>query len=293
MQHQPGILEPLPSAARFLTFNVRHGADPRAALRRLAALCTDGSMVVGLGESLLTALGVGIDGLRPFPASSHHGIDVPATPTALWVWLRNGDRGVLVHAARTVADAIAEAFALGSSIDGFMYRDSRDLSGYVDGTENPTGERAMATAIVQGRGPGLDGSSFVAVQKWRHDLDVWATKSTQEQDHTFGRSIADNEELDDAPASAHVKRTAQESFDPEAFVVRRSMPWSDAGAAGLVFVAFGATLDPFEALLSRMIGAEDGITDALFSFTRPETGAYYWCPPATGSGLDLRAVLGA
>jgi len=292
MQYQPGVLEPLPKAARFLTFSLRHGADPRPALRRLASRCTDGSTVVGLGESLITAVGARIDGLRPFPASSQHGIDVPATPRALWVWLRYDDRGELVHAARAVVGCLADAFTVDSSTDGFMYRDSRDLTGYVDGTENPTGEKATTTAIVQGRGPGLDGSSFVAVQKWRHDLDVWATKSTQEQDYTLGRRIADNEELDEAPPSAHVKRTAQESFDPEAFVVRRSMPWSDARGEGLVFIAFGATLDPFEALLNRMIGADDGITDALFSFTRPETGAYYWCPPMSGAGLDLRAVLG-
>jgi len=37
----------------------------------------------------------------------------------------------------------------------------------------------------------------------------------------FGRRRDDNEEIADAPPSAHVKRTAQESFEPEAFVLRR------------------------------------------------------------------------
>jgi putative iron-dependent peroxidase len=77
------------------------------------------------------------------------------------------------------------------------------------------------------------------------------------------------EEMDDAPVSAHVKRTAQESFSPEAFVVRRSMPWSSGRAAGLMFVAFGSSVDAFEAQLRRMVGLEDGMTDALFRHVAP------------------------
>jgi putative iron-dependent peroxidase len=209
----------------------------------------------------------------------------------LWCWLRNDDRGELVHATHRIRGALADAFAVESIIDSFMYGESRDLSGYIDGTENPTSDEAVETAIVGDRGPGLDGSSFVAVQRWRHDLETWAAKTPAQRDDTFGRRIADNTEFDEAPDSAHVKRTAQESFEPAAFVVRRSMPWADADGEGLVFIAFGASLDPFEALLRRMVGAEDGITDALFTFTRPETGAYFWCPPVRDGRLDLSAVL--
>ena len=77
---------------------------------------------------------------------------------------------------------------------------------------------------------------------------------------------------------------------PTAFIVRRSMPWADACQAGLVFVAFGNSFDAFDALLRRMVGAEDGIVDALFTFTRPISGSYFWCPPMKNGRLDLRAV---
>jgi putative iron-dependent peroxidase len=290
MRAQAGILAPLPRAARYLTYHVRPGADPRDALRRLSARCDGESVVVGLGASLVAELSGTIEGLRPFPSLSGPGFDVPATPASLWCWLRDDDRGELVHATRDVDDAIHGAFDLGGCIDAFMFRDGRDLTGYVDGTENPTGERARDVAIRRGAGPGLDGSSFVAVQQWRHDLDAFAELKPSQQDATFGRRLSDNEEIDDAPPSAHVKRTAQESFDPPAFVVRRSMPWADADGEGLVFVAFGASLDPFEALLRRMTGQEDGLPDALFQFTHPVTGAYFWCPPIAGEGLDLRAL---
>ena len=113
---------------------------------------------------------------------------------------------------------------------------------------------------------------------------------SSEQDNTFGRRRSDNKELEDAPESAHVKRTAQESFDPEAFVVRRSMPWADETRCGLVFTAFGTSFDAFEAQFRRMLGVEDGIADALFKFTRPLTGAYFWCPPVKGKKLDLSAL---
>jgi putative iron-dependent peroxidase len=87
-----------------------------------------------------------------------------------------------------------------------------------------------------------------------------------------------------------VQRTAQESFSPEAFVLRRSMPWAEGNRCGLVFVAFGASLRPFEAQLARMVGCEDGLVDDLFSFTRPIDSASYWCPPMLNGQLDLRAL---
>ena len=157
--------------------------------------------------------------------------------------------------------------------------------------QNPKEAKAVAAAIVSGAGAHLDGGSFVAAQLWRHDLDALGRMSSSERDRMVGRRIQDNEEMPDAPPSAHVKRTAQESFTPEAFVVRRSMPWSDGAGQGLVFVSFGRSLDAFEAQLRRMVGLDDGITDALFRYTRPETGAAFFCPPLDGSGkLDLGAL---
>ena len=130
----------------------------------------------------------------------------------------------------------------------------------------------------------------MAVQQWVHDLNRFEALSATAQDHTIGRRKSDNQELDDAPPSAHVKRTAQEGFEPHAFILRRSMPWIDAGDAGLVFVAFGKSFDAFEALLNRMAGADDGITDALFTFTRPISGSYYWCPPVRRGQLNVSGL---
>ena len=117
--------------------------------------------------------------------------------------------------------------------------------------------------------------------------------SRQQQDHSIGRNLDSNEELDDAPESAHVKRTEQEGFEPEAFTVRRSMPWANETEEGLVFVSFGKAFDAFEAQMKRMIGNDDGIIDGLFAFAKPITGSYFWCPPVANGKLNLSAVLDA
>jgi len=182
------------------------------------------------------------------------------------------------------------AFIPAQDLETFRFENSLDLTGYEDGTENPKDAEAIAAAFADGQGPGLDGSSIAALMQWVHDLDRFQAMGQAEQDDTFGRRRADNEEMEDAPESAHVKRTAQESFDPEAFVLRRSMPWADCGQAGLAFLAFGHDANAFEAQLKRMTGQEDGIIDALFTFTRPITGAYFWCPPMAGGRPDLQAL---
>jgi putative iron-dependent peroxidase len=187
-----------------------------------------------------------------------------------------------VFTVRHVVDAFRHA--LGESGHG------RDLTGFEDGTENPTGDKALEAAFAHGLGDGLDGSSYVAVQQWLHDLDAFEALGDEAANHHFGRHRVTNEELDDAPEWAHVKRTAQESFDPEAFVLRRSMPWMMSMQAGLEFVAFGQSLYAFEAQMRRMAGHDDGIVDAMFRISRPVNGAYYWCPPMRNGQLDLRQL---
>jgi len=188
---------------------------------------------------------------------------------------------------------LQEGFRLEQVVDAFRYGDGKlglDLTGYEDGTENPTGDDAVVAAFVKDCAEDMDGSSFVAVQQWVHDLRAFSALPQMEQDHIIGRRKSDNSEIEDAPTSAHVKRTEQESFNPDAFVVRRSMPFAGTSGEGLMFVAFGKTLDAFEVQLRRMVGLEDGIPDALFRFSRAISGAYYWCPPVRDGRLDLSAV---
>lgn len=287
---QPGILAEVPQLARYLSFTMKPDVDRDTISRLLQDKLNHDSCVVGFGNELLMALGISLQGMRPFPVQCGPSFTVPSTPSALWIWLRGDDRGDLLQLSRVLAQDLSEAFVLHKVIDAFQYRDSRDLTGYVDGTENPQDEEAVQAGIVQGSEQGMDGSSFVAVQQWVHDLDHFQSLPQEERDNIIGRRFSDNEEIEEAPPSAHVKRTAQEDFEPEAFVLRRSMPWADEHQAGLVFVAFGHSFNAFEALLNRMTGKDDGICDALFRFSQPVSGSYYWCPPVKNGRLDLNLL---
>ncbi len=205
-QYQPGILAaPVPLQARHLFFAIESLDAVPAALDALVQL-VDASAVVGFGEPLVNALGARIDGLRAFPHVSGPGAENPSTQQALWVWLHGVDRGELLLRSRAFEKALAPGFGLVQMTEGFRYKTGFDLTDYEDGTENPYDDAAVEAAVAQG------GASFAAIQQWQHDLDGFAALPALERDHIIGRRHGDNEELEDAPESAHTKRTAQESL---------------------------------------------------------------------------------
>ncbi len=287
---QATITPPIPDHSRYIEFAGLHGKDVTEVLKSLKSLELNDQILVGFGPGLVSGLDKSITGLHGFKSLTGPGVEVPATQGDLLCWIRGDDRGEIARLSRVFIRLVASAFRPVRIINGFKYKTGLDLTGYEDGTENPTGDAADAAAFVSGAGHGLDGSSFVAVQQWLHDMDVFDKYSTDDTDDMIGRRQSDNVEFEGSPVSAHVKRTAQESFTPEAFVLRRSMPWSNADGEGLMFVAFGKSFDAYEAQMRRMTGLEDGIVDALFKFSRPISGANYWCPPVSDGRLDLSAI---
>ncbi len=298
---QAGILAPLPSSGRYIFFSIAGDTQAlRSALARLQTMVDGRSAVVGMGPQLMAALGCEISCLREFPALQGTEFSTPSTPEALCIWLRGPGRGEVLTQTRELLKALRPAFAVRHIVDSFLHQlgesgHGRDLTGYEDGTENPQDEDASAAALCADLSDGLNGGSCWVLQKWEHDFSTFERMATHEQDNAMGRRRSDNEELEDAPESAHVKRTAQEDFEPEAFLVRRSMPWWSVSPqaedhCGLMFSAFGHRFDAFEAQMHRMLGLDDGISDALFKFSKPLTGCYLWCPPMRDGKLDLRQL---
>jgi putative iron-dependent peroxidase len=241
--------------------------------------------VIGLGAALAQRLGCRPDGLRALApiGSAPHGF--PATPHDLWLLVPAGSASQAFDACQALLAQLSPAFAPGQSTALFRHRDGRDLTGFRDGTENPKGDAAFATALL--RDAALAGGSFALVQRFVHRHAAFSALPASRQALVMGRERESDEEIAAAPLSAHVKRTAQEDYAPAAFLWRRSMPWGTPLRHGLQFIAFMADLGRADRMLRRMAGLEDGIADALLDYTAAETGAYYYCPALRAGRLDL------
>lgn len=278
---QSGILAPLPRAAHYVTLTLAPGTSAQEVLARVRALRVDDDIVVGLGAPLV---GDKVPGLRPFPAYTSPAGAIPSTQAALYLQGRGNDSGASLRVMRRVLAALGPGLVIDEDVTAYKHDIGRDLSGYEDGTENPKGDAAIAAAI------NADQSSFVAVQRWVHDLTKLETFAANVRDELIGRNRESNDELEDPPPHAHTKRSQQEFFEPPAFMVRRSMPYGGVKEHGLYFVSYVATLDTFEVMMRRMAGVDDGIVDGLFQFSRPVSGGYYWCPPVADGRLDVSAL---
>lgn len=265
----------------------RHRGDPSALWRALRALHQPAA-VIGVGAPLADAVGAVLPGLQPFERLQRGRFTMPATQADVWALVPGHDAGQVFELADALVAALAPYAELLRATPLFSYRRGHDLTGYKDGTENPTGDDAWAAAL-QPDGEGA-GGSFVLVQRWLHFRDRFAALPEPVRDLVIGRRLADDEEIAEAPESAHVKRTAQEDFEPPAFMLRRSMPWGEGRRHGLQFIAYVADLGAAQRQLHRMMGLEDGLQDALLAHSQAETGAFYWCPPWDGQVRWLPAV---
>lgn len=113
---QSGILEPTPPVARYLIFSLTDQDEVRRSLRLLRNIADGRQAVVGLGQSLVLALGATVPDLRTAPSHAGAGYEVPSTPFALWCWLRGDDRGELLHRTRRIHEALRPRFAWNRSL---------------------------------------------------------------------------------------------------------------------------------------------------------------------------------
>ena len=166
----------------------------------------------------------------------------------------------------------------------FRNFDGRDLTGFIDGTENPQfkDDRAEAALLDEDQAEFADGS-FVFTQRYVHDLSTWKRLKVDAQEHVIGRTKLESIELDDdvKPENAHVARTVVEDDEGEEMeILRHSLPYGDGrGEQGLYFIAYTNNLDIIDRMLERMFGtAGDGIHDRLLHFVKPVDGAYFFAP---------------
>jgi putative iron-dependent peroxidase len=157
---------------------------------------------------------------------------------------------------------------------GWQYHHDRDLTGFEDGSENPSIVEATSVALVP---PGLtgEGSSILLLQQWEHDAIAWESLPVPTQEDIIGRRKADSEELDPKPPTSHVARTDQDRFGK---IFRRNVAYGSVAEHGTIFVGFCGSQRPLAEMLESMAGRVRGQRDALTHYTRPLTGAYYFVP---------------
>jgi putative iron-dependent peroxidase len=223
------------------------------------------------------------DGLAPFqPIGRLGGQHAPSTQHDLWLWINGSSQDVVFEHTRAAAMAIETVAQLANETVAFVHRDSRDLTGFLDGTANPSLLEAPMAALVPDGRPGAGGSHVLAI-RWVHDLRAFHALATEEQEAIIGRTKTDSIELDDdaKPPTAHIARVEiEDTAGVELPIYRRSVPYGTVAEHGLYFVAFSADRARFDTMLGRMFGISgDGLHDRLTDFSRPVGGAYYYAPP--------------
>ena len=270
----------------FLEYALRGGVEraTRAALigRALAVPDANSNLVVAFGRnawSELAPTAAPEDFIDFHPILGRNDHTAPGTQGDVLFWI-HGTRHDLTLARAMAIDAVLGASAaLELELHGFNYLDSRDLTGFIDGTENPRLAEAREAAVIAPAKAGA-GGCFVLTQQWTHDLAHFARLGVEEQERVIGRTKADSIELEDAPPTSHVRRTDVKIDGKGLKIYRRSTPFGGVRSNGLYFLGFSCELMRFAIQLDRMFGrAEDGLMDRLTEFSTPVSGSYWYAPP--------------
>jgi putative iron-dependent peroxidase len=281
---QGGIFALGTASHAYLEFDAAAGQDGNELVRVIASLreprTTMGgvNLVAGFGPELWRAVApdetppdledfgediVGVEGFV-MPATQHDAV----------LWLSGSAYDVIFDVARATIAALKGLASVAEETSSWPYRHDLDLTGFIDGTENPTLVEAPDLILVPAGQPGA-GGTVLLLQKWAHQADAWESLPIEEQERVIGRTKLESVELDDKPTDSHVARTDQDVFGD---IFRRNTPYGTVTDHGTMFVGFSSTQRPLATMLESMAGLTNGTRDALTRFTQPLTGAYYFVP---------------
>ncbi len=212
------------------------------------------------------------------------GYELPATQRDAVLWISGSAYDVVFDVSRMAIRALAGVATVAEETSSWPYHHDHDLTGFIDGTENPNLIDAPGFVLVADGKPGA-GGAVLLLQKWTHDAPAWESLGDNAQELVMGRRKPDSVELDPKPDDSHVASTDQDRFGK---IFRRNMPYGTVTDHGTMFVGFCAEQRPLEAMLESMAGVDGGARDALTRYTTPLTGAYYFVP----SNEALRKLAG-
>ena len=277
---QPGIFALGTASHAYLEFDAT--GDRRALVELVASLreprTTIGgvNLVSGFRPSLWRSVAESPATAADFdaPLVGPDGYELPATQHDVLLWVAGSAYDVVFDVCRSAIYALRGLATIREETSSWPYHHDRDLTGFIDGTENPSVAEAVQAAVVPEGAPAT-GSSIVLLQKWRHDSDAWESLDTAAQEAAMGRTKPDSVELDPRPDSSHVARTDQEDFGK---IFRRNMPYGTVTDHGTIFIGFSSDQTRLSKMLEHMLGLTDGVRDTITRYTRALTGAYYVVP---------------
>ena len=300
---QPAILGDLQEHQWYVHLSRVQGADLnviKAALRNLRADAKAQGVNLGLffGPTLLAALAsddVPADFL-PYPGyQSPDGKVAKATQEELLLWIHCDDKDICWETQFIFRNAVAGHMTVARETPTFIYRNSLDLTGFIDGTGNPQPEHQHEMAIVPDGKPGA-GGSFCIAQRWVHDLGYFESLSLEDQENLFGRTKKDSTRLDKQVPTSHLSHvelregeTADAGKPKRGEMVRRSTPYAfHDGTVGLYFMGFCREQAPLRERMEAIYGTNGKPRDALTDYSTPASGSFYFAPSAE----TLDAALG-
>jgi putative iron-dependent peroxidase len=204
------------------------------------------------------------------------GYVMPATQHDAVLWLSGVAYDVVFEIARKAIAELRSLVIVAEETSSWPYMHDRDLTGFIDGTENPSLIDAPEFALIPSGDTGAAGTVLL-LQKWEHDAALWESLSVAEQERVIGRLKLDSTEIEDKADDSHVASTDQDSFGK---IFRRNMPYGTVTDHGTMFVGFSADQKRLSDMLESMAGIGGGSRDALTRYTRVLTGAYYFVPAA-------------
>ena len=294
------VVATLSRSAMFLVLTVNPGTTSVDAVRSLCGDLAGLLRAVGFRDlegqlSCVMAFGSTVwDRLfaGPRPASLHPFAEIngvhraPSTPGDILLHIRAKRMDLCFELATQILSRLDGSVNVVDEVHGFKYFDDRDLIGFVDGTENPTGIEAVEAAVVADEDPDFTGGSYVIVQKYLHDLKRWNDVPIEAQEKIIGRHKLSDIELDDAakPSYAHNVLTSIEENGEELDIVRDNMPFGDVGKGefGTYFIGYARSPSRTEKMLNNMfVGSPPGNYDRLLDFSVAVTGCLFFVPAAS------------
>jgi len=283
----------------FLVWNFKQDQEVGAVFERICALVINlnnsneirfphsaTSCVMGIGYDAWHRLGLPVplpkelENFVPIAGAKHTAV---ATRGDLHFHIKGATGSICYDMAAALAQILDPVAVSVEEVHGFRYWDGRSILGFVDGTENPEGEKRAFFGLIGDDDPAYRGGSYLFVQKYIHDLKAFKALPVGEQEKVFGRYKENDVEMSDEvkPSNSH---SALANVGDDLKVLRDNMPFGNMSnnEMGTYFIAYASTFSTVKKMLDAMfIGSPAGNYDRLLDFSTAKTGSLFFVPTAS------------